>query len=55
MKLMFLTDITTILNQLNFRLQGTGETVMDLYEKWKAFVPKIEVLTGRSNGDFPLL
>ena len=42
-KLIFFTDITTILNELNLRLQGTGQTVMDLYETWKAFVSKLEV------------
>ena len=37
-KLIFLMDITTHLNELNLRLQGTGQTVMCLFEIWKGFV-----------------
>ena len=43
MKLIFLTDITTILNELNLRLQSTGQTVMDLYETCMAFASMLEV------------
>lgn len=42
-KLMFLSDITTHLNDLNLRLQGAGQTLMDLYDSWKAFVAKLAV------------
>lgn len=42
-KLMFLSDITTHLNDLNLRLQGAGQTLMDLYDAWKAFVAKLAV------------
>ncbi|CAM5156832.1 unnamed protein product, partial [Natator depressus] len=42
-KLMFLNDITTHLNKLNLCLQGTGQTVLDLYEAWNAFVVKLAV------------
>ena len=44
-KLMFLVDITTHLNELNLRLQGTGQTVMCLFEVWKEFVSKLDVYT----------
>ena len=43
MKLMFLSDITKHLNDLNLLLQGAGKTVMDLYDTWKAFVAKLAV------------
>ncbi|XP_075058530.1 zinc finger BED domain-containing protein 5-like [Mixophyes fleayi] len=42
-KLMFLTDITSQLNDLNLRLQGAGQTVLDLYECWKTFTEKLKV------------
>ncbi|XP_050730475.1 general transcription factor II-I repeat domain-containing protein 2-like isoform X3 [Eriocheir sinensis] len=42
-KLMFLSDITKHLNDLNLILQGAGKTVMDLYDIWKAFVAKLAV------------
>ena len=41
--LLFLTDITTHLNELNLRLQGAGHTVLDLFETWKSFVAKLDV------------
>ena len=44
-KLMFLADITTHLNKLNLRLQGTGQTVICLFEVWKGFVFKLDVNT----------
>ena len=40
--LLFLTDITTHLDELNLRLQGAGQTVLDLFETWKSFVAKID-------------
>ena len=42
-KLMFLSDITKHLNDLNLLLQGAGKTVLDLYDTWKAFVAKLAV------------
>ena len=44
-KLIFLVDITTHLNELNLRLQGTGQTVMCLFEVWKGYVSKLDVYT----------
>uniref|UniRef100_A0A8C8RPP1 Uncharacterized protein n=1 Tax=Pelusios castaneus TaxID=367368 RepID=A0A8C8RPP1_9SAUR len=44
-KLMFLTDITGHLNELNLCLQGEGQTVLDFYETWKAFVAKLAVFS----------
>ena len=44
-KLMFLADNTTHLNELSLRLQGTGQTVMCLFEVWKGFVSKLNVYT----------
>ena len=44
-KLMFLADITTHLNELNLRLQETGQKVMCLFELWKGFVSKLDVHT----------
>ncbi|CAM5156826.1 unnamed protein product [Natator depressus] len=44
-KLMFLTDITAHLNKLNLCLQGTGQTVLDLYKVWKTFVVKVAVFS----------
>ena len=41
--LLFLTDIITHLDELNLRLQGAGQTVLDLFETWKSFVAKIDV------------
>ena len=37
-KLLFLADIMGHLNGLNLRLQGAGQTVLDMFEKWMAFV-----------------
>ena len=31
------------LNELNLRLQGAGQTVLDLFETWKSFVAKLNV------------
>ena len=45
MKLMFLADITGHLNELNLKLQGAGQTVLDMYETWAAFVAKLAVLS----------
>ena len=44
-KLMFLADITTHLNELNVRLQGPQQTVMNLFEAWKGFVAKLDIYT----------
>ena len=44
-KLMFLVDITTHFNELNLRLQGTGQTVMCFFEVWKRFVSKQDIYT----------
>lgn len=41
--LMFLTDITNHLSELNLKLQGSGKTVLDLYESWKSFKLKIDL------------
>ena len=37
LKLMFLTDINTHLNELNLKLQGQCHTVLDLFSYWKPF------------------
>ena len=44
-KLMFLADITTHLNELNLHLQGIGKTVMCLFEVCKGFASKLNVYT----------
>ncbi|XDV12097.1 hypothetical protein PO909_000834 [Leuciscus waleckii] len=44
-KLMFLTDITGHLNELNLRLQGAGQTVLDMYDTWAAFVGKLTIFS----------
>ena len=44
-KLMFLADITTHLNELNLHLQGTGKTVTCLFEVCKGFASKLDVYT----------
>ena len=33
------------LNELNLRLQGSGKTVIGLFEVWKGFVAKLDVFT----------
>lgn len=45
-KLLFLADITGHLNELNLRLQGAGQTVLDIFETWTAFVAKLAVFSG---------
>ena len=45
-KLLFLADITGHLNELNLRLQGAGQTVLDMFETWTAFVTKLAVFSG---------
>ncbi|XP_042891739.1 general transcription factor II-I repeat domain-containing protein 2A-like [Penaeus japonicus] len=42
-KLMFLSDITKHLNDFSLLLEGAGQTVMDLYDTWMAFVAKLAV------------
>uniref|UniRef100_A0A3B1K4F4 DUF4371 domain-containing protein n=1 Tax=Astyanax mexicanus TaxID=7994 RepID=A0A3B1K4F4_ASTMX len=42
----FLADITGQLNELNLRLQGAGQTVLDMFETWTAFVTKLAVFSG---------
>ena len=42
-KLMFLTDITAHLNDLNVRLQGAGHTLLSYYDAWHGFVSKLEI------------
>ncbi|KAJ3584302.1 hypothetical protein NHX12_014798 [Muraenolepis orangiensis] len=44
-KLMFLTDITGHLNKLNLKLQGAGQTVLDMFDTWKAFVGKLAIFS----------
>uniref|UniRef100_UPI00358FEE4E general transcription factor II-I repeat domain-containing protein 2-like n=1 Tax=Myxine glutinosa TaxID=7769 RepID=UPI00358FEE4E len=44
-KLMFLMDITGHLNELNLRLQGAGQTVLDMFDTWTAFVGKLAILS----------
>ena len=46
LKLVFLADITGHLNELNLRLQGAGQTVLDMFETWNAFVAKLAVFSG---------
>ena len=41
--LLFLTDITIHLNELNLRLQGAGQRVLDLFETWKSFAAKLDI------------
>lgn len=45
-KLAFLADITGHLNELNLRLQGAGQTVLQMFETWAAFVAKLAVFSG---------
>ena len=44
-KLMFLADITTHLNELNLYLQGSEQTMVYLFEVWKRFSSKLDVCT----------
>lgn len=44
-KCMFLADITGNLNELNQKLQGAGQTVLDMFETWMAFVGKLAVFS----------
>ena len=44
-KLMFLADITTHLNELNLHLQSIGKTVMYFFEVCKGFASKLNVYT----------
>lgn len=44
-KLMFLADITGHLHGLNLRLQGAGQTFLDMFETWTAFVGKLAVFS----------
>lgn len=43
MKLMFLTDITGHLKKMNLRLEGAGQTVLEMYDAWVAFISKLAV------------
>ena len=45
LKLMFLSDISTNLNGLNLKLQGQGQTVLDLFSYWNAFTMKLDIFT----------
>ena len=45
LKLMFLTDINTHLNELNLKLQGRCQTVLDLFSHCKAFIMKLDIFT----------
>uniref|UniRef100_A0A3B4ESV8 DUF4371 domain-containing protein n=1 Tax=Pundamilia nyererei TaxID=303518 RepID=A0A3B4ESV8_9CICH len=40
-KRFFLTDIMGHLNKLNLKLQGSGQTVLDMRDTWEAFVQKL--------------
>ncbi|XP_026475737.1 general transcription factor II-I repeat domain-containing protein 2-like, partial [Ctenocephalides felis] len=42
-KLMFLTDVTNHLNELNLKLQGKRQTVLELFEYWTAFASKLNI------------
>ena len=42
---MFLTDITKHLNELNLRLQGKRQTVLELFEYWTGFATKLNVFS----------
>ena len=44
-KLTFLANITTHPKELYLRLQGTGQTVMCVFEVRKGFVSKLDVYT----------
>ena len=44
-KLMFLANITTHLNELNLHPQDIRKKVMCLFELWKGFISKLDVCT----------
>uniref|UniRef100_UPI00358ECE96 general transcription factor II-I repeat domain-containing protein 2-like n=1 Tax=Myxine glutinosa TaxID=7769 RepID=UPI00358ECE96 len=44
-KFVFLTDIMGHLNELNPRLQGAGQTVLDMFDTWTAFVGKLAIFS----------
>ena len=44
-KLMFLTDITGLLNELMLWLQGAGQTVSDMCDTWTAFVGRLAIFS----------
>uniref|UniRef100_UPI00358E5645 general transcription factor II-I repeat domain-containing protein 2-like n=1 Tax=Myxine glutinosa TaxID=7769 RepID=UPI00358E5645 len=54
-KLMFLMDITGHLNELNVRLQGAGQTVLEMFDTWTAFVGKLAIFSSDVATQFPLL
>ncbi|XP_068609293.1 general transcription factor II-I repeat domain-containing protein 2A-like [Brachionichthys hirsutus] len=45
-KLMFLADVTGHLDAFDLRLRSAGPTVLSMFEAWKAFVEKLQVLSG---------
>lgn len=45
MKLLFLADIMGHLNELNFRLRGAGQTVLGMFDTWRAFVGQLAVFS----------
>lgn len=45
MKLVFLTDITGHLNMLTLQLQGVDQTVLALFDAWKAGLAKEKVFS----------
>ena len=42
LKLMFLTDINAHLNELNLKLQGQGQTILELLSYWKVCTLKLD-------------
>uniref|UniRef100_A0A3P9DHS7 DUF4371 domain-containing protein n=1 Tax=Maylandia zebra TaxID=106582 RepID=A0A3P9DHS7_9CICH len=44
-KLFFLADITGHLNELILKLQGSGQTVLDMRDTWEAFIQKLAVFS----------
>ncbi|XP_065148348.1 general transcription factor II-I repeat domain-containing protein 2-like [Paramisgurnus dabryanus] len=45
LKLMFLADITGHLNELNLRLQGAEQTILNMFETWASFVDKLTIFS----------
>ncbi len=43
-KFEFLADITGHLNELNLKLQGAGQTVLNMHDTWAAFIGKLSKL-----------